>query len=214
MIGLLFILLNILGFVLARRADADPQIWPARILFIIRVLVTQLDFMRALDSIITNTSLDDWKTWLKWSALNASATYLNEDLDKQNFEFYSKTLRGIEEQRPRWRRGVNAVNANLGEVVGKVYITEHFPPEAKERMLELVNNLIKAYEISIKELDWMGEETKAEALDKLSKFTPKIGYPDVWLDYAGDALPEHVPGPVAEPVRPRRSRSRQAAESG
>jgi putative endopeptidase len=148
------------------------------------LVVTQLDYMRALDGIITDTSMSDWKTWLKWSALNSNAAYLNESIDNQNFEFYSKTLRGVEEQRPRWRRGVNAVNANLGEVVGKVYVTEHFPAEAKERMLELVNNLIKAYEISIKELDWMGEETRAEALDKLSKFTPKIGYPDIWKNYS------------------------------
>jgi putative endopeptidase len=79
---------------------------------------------------------------------------------------------------------VNTVNSNLGEIIGKVYVKKHFPPEAKERMLELVNNLLKAYEISIKELDWMTEETKIQALDKLSKFTPKIGYPDKWRDYS------------------------------
>jgi putative endopeptidase len=83
-----------------------------------------------------------------------------------------------------WRRGVNLVNGNLGEIVGKVYVKEHFPPEAKQRMLELVNNLLKAYEQRIRELDWMSDETKAQALDKLSKFTPKIGYPDLWKDYS------------------------------
>ena len=147
------------------------------------LVVMQLDYVRALDGIITGTGLETWKTYLKWAALNASGTLLTEDLDKQNFEFYSKTLQGTEQPLPLWRRGVNAVNANLGEVVGKVYVKEHFPPEAKERMLELVNNLLKAYEVSIRELDWMTEETKAQALDKLSKFTPKIGYPDIWKDY-------------------------------
>jgi putative endopeptidase len=93
-------------------------------------------------------------------------------------------LRGIEEQRPLWRRGVDVVNSNVGEIVGKVYVARHFPPEAKEKMQELVANLIRAYEVSIKNLDWMGEETRAEALDKLSKFRPKIGYPDVWKDYS------------------------------
>ena len=148
------------------------------------VVVTQLDHMKALDGIIQDTPMDDWKTYLKWSALNATAGLLNEALDLQNFEFYSKTLRGIEEPRPLWRRGVSAVNANLGEVVGKVYVAQHFPPEAKAKMQELVGNLIKAYEISIKELDWMGDETRTQALDKLSKFTAKIGYPDVWKDYS------------------------------
>ena len=148
------------------------------------IVVTQLDYVRALDGIITDTDLDTWKIWLKWTALNSSATLLTEELDRQNFEFYNRTLQGTQEPLPLWRRGVSAVNANLGEVVGKVYVKEHFPPEAKERMLELVDNLLKAYEISIRELDWMSDETKAQALDKLSKFTPKIGYPDIWKDYS------------------------------
>ena len=148
------------------------------------VVVTQLDHMKALDGIIQDTSLGDWKTYLKWSALNAFANLLNEELVQQNFNFYSGTLRGIEEQLPLWRRAVNTVNGNLGEVVGKVYVSRHFSPEAKARMLELVGNLIKAYEVSIKELDWMGEETRVQALDKLAKFTPKIGYPDDWKDYS------------------------------
>ncbi|HLU05874.1 MAG TPA: M13 family metallopeptidase [Woeseiaceae bacterium] len=148
------------------------------------IVVTQLDYIRALDGIITGTGLDTWKTWLKWAALNASAGLLTEELDRQNFEFYGRTLQGTEEPLPLWRRGVSAVNANLGEVVGKVYVKEHFPPQAKERMMDLVNNLLKAYEISIRELDWMSDDTKAQALDKLSKFTPKIGYPDIWKDYS------------------------------
>jgi len=141
------------------------------------------DYMRALDGIIADTGLDTWKTYLQWAALNNTASRLTSELDAQNFEFYSKTLSGVEEQRPMWRRGVNVVNAALGEVVGKVYVEEYFPPEAKERMLVLVANLVNAYEKSIKELEWMSQDTKVEALDKLSKFTPKIGYPDVWRDY-------------------------------
>jgi putative endopeptidase len=148
------------------------------------VVVTQVDHMKALDGIIQDTSLEDWKTYLKWSALTAFSNYLNEELDQQNFDFYSRTLRGVEEQLPLWRRAVNNVNNNLGEVVGKVYVSRHFPPEAKAKMQDLVDNLIKAYEIRIKDLDWMGEETRAEALDKLAKFTPKIGYPDEWKDYS------------------------------
>jgi putative endopeptidase len=138
--------------------------------------------MKALDGIIVDTDLDTWKTYLKWAALNASAGILTEQLEQQNFEFYSKTLRGIEEPLPLWRRGVDIVNGNLGEVVGKVYVKEHFPPEAKDKMLVLVDNLLKAYEASIRDLDWMTDATKTQALDKLSKFTPKIGYPDIWKD--------------------------------
>ncbi|MEO1202020.1 MAG: M13-type metalloendopeptidase [Pseudomonadota bacterium] len=147
------------------------------------LVVMMQDHMKSLDSIIVDTDLDTWKTYLNWAALNSMASRLSEDFDKQNFEFYGKVLTGTEEQRPMWRRAVNTVNGTIGELVGKVYVKEHFPPEAKARMEELVENLIFAYEKSIKELDWMGEETKAEALDKLSKFTPKIGYPDEWREY-------------------------------
>ncbi len=147
------------------------------------LVVMMRDYMRALDEIVVSTDLDTWKSYLRWSALNNMAGRLTEELDRQSFEFYGKTLNGTPEQRPMWRRGVNTVNRNLGEVVGKVYVKRHFPPEAKERMLALVGNLIGAYEKSIKELDWMTDETKAQALDKLSKFTPKIGYPDEWRDY-------------------------------
>lgn len=142
------------------------------------------DYMTSLDGIITDTDLETWKTYLRWGVLNTAAARLNSDIDAQNFEFYSKTIAGIEEQRDMWRRGVNIVNGTLGELVGKVYVKRHFPPEAKARMETLVANLTAAYDVSIRNLDWMGDETKKEALDKLSKFTTKIGYPDEWRDYS------------------------------
>lgn len=145
--------------------------------------VLMLDYTKALDGIITSNGLDTWKTYLKWGVIDANASRLNEAMDNQNWEFYSKELRGTKEQRPLWRRGVGTVNGTLGEVVGKVYVKKHFPPEAKERMETLVANLLKAYEASINELDWMSEDTKKEALDKLSKFTAKIGYPNKWKEY-------------------------------
>ena len=148
-----------------------------------KLCVLTLDYNKALDKIIASTDISTWKTYLKWSVLDANASRLNEALDNQNWEFYSKELRGTQEQRPLWRRGVSTVNGTLGEVVGKVYVKKHFPPEAKAHMETLVDNLLKAYEASIKDLDWMGEDTKKEALDKLSKFTPKIGYPDKWKSY-------------------------------
>jgi putative endopeptidase len=141
-------------------------------------------YFGALDTIIHDTDLATWKTYLKWRMLRTHATHLTEDIDNQHFDFYGRTLAGIEEPQVPWRRATGTVNRTLGEVVGKVYVARHFPPEAKERMGTLVANLVTAYEKSIKELDWMGEETKVEALRKLSKFTPKIGYPDEWRDYS------------------------------
>ncbi|MES2417160.1 MAG: M13-type metalloendopeptidase [Bacteroidota bacterium] len=148
------------------------------------LVITQVAYTKDLNSILKNTPLDAWKNYLKWGAVTATAGSLNSALDQENFNFYNKTLYGVKEQKPQWRRAVNVVNDNLGEVVGKLYVEKHFPPAAKERMLKLVSNLLKAYESSIKALDWMSPETKKQALDKLSKFTPKIGYPDKWRDYS------------------------------
>ncbi|WP_082331941.1 M13 family metallopeptidase [Mangrovimonas xylaniphaga] len=145
--------------------------------------VLMLDYTKALDHIITSTSLDTWKTYLKWGIINRNASRLNEDMDKQNFAFYSTELNGTPKQRPLWRRGVSTVNNTIGEVVGKVYVKKHFSPEAKVKMETLVANLLKAYKESITELDWMSPDTKKEALDKLSKFRPKIGYPNKWKTY-------------------------------
>jgi len=148
------------------------------------LVITQLDYQKALNNIIKATDIKDWQLFLQWGVINANSTSLSQAIDDEHFDFYSKTLRGIEAPLPDWRRGVSLVNNHLGEVVGKVYVKRHFPPEAKEKMLTLVNNLLAAYEDSIKQLDWMSAETKLQALDKLSKFTPKIGYPDIWKDYS------------------------------
>lgn len=148
------------------------------------IVVSQIAYTKALNDIIKSTPLDVWKTYLKWSALHGAATSLTSAIDNENFSFYGKTLYGTPKQREQWRRAVESVNSNLGEIVGKEYVAKHFPPEAKERMVGLVKNLLKAYEESIKKLDWMSPETKKQALDKISKFNPKIGYPNKWRDYS------------------------------
>ena len=177
------------------RFNWDGYLDEAGIADIGNVVIFMTGYLGELDEIIQSTDIDTWKTYLRWATLNTMAGRLSAELDDQDFNFYRKTLSGVEEQQPMWRRGVNVVNGSLGEVVGKVYVNEHFPPEAKARMLELVGNLINAYEKSIKELDWMGEETRAEALDKLSKFTPKIGYPDEWRDYSALSIePDNLAG--------------------
>lgn len=148
------------------------------------LIIMQKDFLSQVDAVIAETSIEDWKVFLQWGMLNATASMLTEEFNQANFNFYSKVLYGVEEQRPMWRRATGVLDDTLGEVIGKVYVKRHFPPEAKSRMVELVDNLIKAYEVSINELDWMTDETRVQALDKLSKFTVKIGYPDQWKDYS------------------------------
>ena len=148
------------------------------------VVVAQVNYTKDLNAIIKNTSLATWKTYLKWSLVHGTAGALNTALDEENFNFTGTVLNGIPKQRAQWRRAVGVVNGSLGEMVGKLYVEKHFSPEAKARMLTLVGNLLKAYEASIKDLEWMSPETKIEALKKISKFTPKIGYPDKWRDYS------------------------------
>lgn len=148
------------------------------------IIIAQVDYTKSLNNIIKNTPLDSWKTYLKWSLLNNTASLLSSNFDQHHFDFYGKTLYGAEKQEEDWKRAVNKVNAGIGEMIGKVYVEKHFSPEAKERMTIMVKNLLKAYAESIKKLDWMSETTKKQALDKVNKFMIKIGYPDKWRDYS------------------------------
>ena len=127
---------------------------------------------------------DAWVAWLKLNLVSASAAFLTDDIVQQNFEFYAKTLSGTPQIRDRWKRAVSVTQGALGEAIGKVYVEKHFPARAKEEMKVLVDYLLEAYRLSILELPWMSDETKKKALEKLTKFTPKIGYPDKWRDYS------------------------------
>jgi predicted metalloendopeptidase len=147
-------------------------------------ILRELSYFSDLSSLLDSTDLENWKIYLKWKLLNSSASLLSKEFDELNFEFYGKKLNGTPQQEDRWKRGVNSVNQILGESVGKIYVSRHFKPEAKARMMELVENLREAYKQAIFDLDWMGHETKKQALKKLAKFTPKIGYPDKWRDYS------------------------------
>lgn len=148
------------------------------------IIINQPDFVTGFGKIFADTSLADWQTYLTFHTLSNFSTYLSEDLDNENFDFYSKQLNGRKEQRPQWKRGVSVVNDNLGEVIGKVYVSRHFTPQAKARMSELVENLRNSYGNSIDDLEWMSSDTKKAAHVKLAAFTPKIGYPDKWQDYS------------------------------
>ncbi|MBO9522783.1 MAG: peptidase M13 [Nocardioidaceae bacterium] len=157
-------------------------------------IVRQPSYLEHLETVLTETPFEQWKAFLTVRAIRSAAAYLTDEFVEANFDFYGRTLSGTPELRARWKRGVGLVEGGLGEAVGREYVARHFPPRSKELMDELVANLLAAYRQSIAKLDWMTEETKQRAYDKLDTFRPKIGYPVKWRDYsslsidAGDLL--------------------------
>ncbi|MFI6827938.1 M13 family metallopeptidase [Kribbella sp. NPDC050241] len=149
-----------------------------------QVVVREPDFFTGAAAAVQDAGLDRWKEWLSWRIVHSAAPLLSRAFVDENFAFYGKTLTGAPELRERWKRGVGVVEQALGEALGQLYVAEHFPPAAKARMVELVQNLVEAYRQRIETLDWMGADTRQRALDKLGTFMPKIGYPDKWKDYS------------------------------
>jgi putative endopeptidase len=177
------------------------------------VIVRQPSFFEGFGKLLDGTPLSVWKAYFKWHLLEAYAPYLDKRFVDQEFAFSGATLRGIPENRPRWKRGVALVEESIGEGLGRLYVARHFPPEYKARMQGLVQNLLTAYRQSIETLTWMGPETKKEALAKLAKFVPKIGYPDKWRDYS--ALAFDKDDLVGNVIRARRfGYDRQIAKLG
>jgi putative endopeptidase len=148
------------------------------------MLVGAPKFFTDLNALLVATPVADWKTYLQWNVLKTSAPYLSSAFVDANFAF-TQVLTGQKVQTPRWQRMSQLTDGTLGELLGQLYVEKHFKPEAKVRMEQMVANLIKAYEIRIKNLDWMSAETKVKALDKLHAFTPKIAYPDKFKNYDG-----------------------------
>ena len=148
------------------------------------VIISQPSYVKSFAATVNELPVDRWKPYLRASLLNGFAPYLSKPFVDAEFGFYSQTLRGVRENQPRWKRGVNTINANLGEMLGKLYVDRHFTPQAKARMEALVENLRKAFREGIDRLEWMGPETKKEAQEKLAKFRPKVGYPSKWRDYS------------------------------
>jgi putative endopeptidase len=147
--------------------------------------VGQLKPVAEVSKIIKEYPLQDIKYYLSWNVLNSASSFLSDDFSNASFEYYGKTLSGKEEQRERWKRAVDILDASLGEAIGQIYVEKYFPPVAKEKMLDLVKNLQTALGERIENLSWMSEQTKDKALDKLANFHVKIGYPDKWRDYSG-----------------------------
>lgn len=176
---------------LAPALDWDTYL-TARNVEISELNVGQPEFFKAASDLINSASLDKWKTYLQWNLLNSSAAYLNKDFDEANFAFYGTVMTGSEVQRDRWKRALGVLNSNLGEAVGQEYVASYFPPEAKERMVDLVEHLRTAFHQRIGQLEWMSEETKEEAYGKLASINVKIGYPDKWTDYSSLEIKEQA----------------------
>jgi putative endopeptidase len=148
------------------------------------VVVHQPSALETASGLLAEVPLADWRAWLVFHHVRASAPFLSHRFVDANFAFYGTLLSGVPELRERWKRAVGVVEGGLGEAVGRLYVERHFPPEHKARMDRLVEWLIEAYRVDIEALDWMSPETKQRALAKLEKFTPKVGYPDTWRDYS------------------------------
>ncbi|MBW3080457.1 M13 family metallopeptidase [Bifidobacterium saguinibicoloris] len=164
-----------------------------------RVIVHEPSFLTGLDAFWEAADLEDLKLWARVHMIVGGASYLSHEFDRTNFDFFGKVLSGQKKQRDRWKRGVGMVNGVCGEDVGREYVRRHFPESSKKRMEQLVANLIDAYRVSITNSDWLSEDTKAKALEKLSKFTPKIGYTNHWRDYA--ALDVHEDAVFADNMK-------------
>lgn len=161
-------------------------------------VVAELDAVQSLAAFFTSIPVDRWRAYARYHYLTAHADVLPKAFDEERFDFYGRTLNGQPQQRDRWKRAVASIDGAIGEVVGQLYVKKHFPPEAKAQMVDLVENLRKAYAQRIRRLTWMTEETKKAAIEKLSTFNPKIGYPNKWKDYSGleikpgDAFGNHI----------------------
>jgi putative endopeptidase len=150
--------------------------------------VTQPKFLQQFEKELKSTPVAQWRTYLEWQVLNAAADTLSKDFVEENFEFNGKFLTGATEMKPRWKRCAEATDNQLGEALGQKYVEKYFPPEAKARTQAMVKNILLAMGDVIRDLNWMGDDTKKKAQEKLAAFNVKVGYPDKWKDYAGVAV--------------------------
>ncbi|WP_394759219.1 M13 family metallopeptidase [Flavobacterium sp.] len=148
------------------------------------IVVSQPKYVTALETIFNDSKIEDLKAYMRWTLLRKSTGVLSDEIEKANWEFYSKTLQGAKKQRPRNERALQVVNGTVGEALGKLYVEKKFPAEAKAKAKAMIDNVILAYENRINNLTWMSAETKIKAVEKLHKVTIKIGYPDKWKDYS------------------------------
>ena len=161
------------------------------------LVVRHKDYIQKLDGAFKQFPVDNWKIYMKWHLLNDMASNLSSDFEQQVFDFYSTTLRGTKQMKPRWKRALEKCDGTVGEQLGKLFVEKHFPEESKQQVLDMIANINEVFKERVKKLEWMGDSTKMKAMEKLSKFTYKIGYPDKWEDYSSveissDALAQNV----------------------
>lgn len=149
-----------------------------------RVIVSDPNYMKAMNTVLKNSKINDIKLYLRWSIINRASSRLTTDLEKMSWDFYSKEMRGAKQQLPQNERALNSINGAVGEALGKLYVDKMFPPEAKEKAKEMIANVMLGFENRINSLEWMSDETKKKALEKLHKLNVKIAYPDKWKDYS------------------------------
>jgi putative endopeptidase len=180
---------------LSAKGEADFDVWRTALAgpsgAFDQIVVREPSFIEGLGELLNEHRLDQWRDWLAWQVIHSAAPFLPAEFVEANFDFYGRTLTGTPTQRERWKRGVSVVESALGEAIGQIYVERHFPEEAKAHMDVLVGNLVEAYRQSITGLDWMSGETKKRALEKLDKFTPKVGYPVKWRDYSSLEITRH-----------------------
>ena len=152
------------------------------------VVAAETTAIAAIGDMLESVPLDTWKDWMAFHFLSSNAAYLPRAFDEAQFNFFSRTLRGVEQQRDRWKRGIGLVNGAMGEAVGRLYVERHFPAESRRQMTELIANLRAAFQERLQRLDWMDEETRAQALAKLDTFEPRIGHPERFIDYSSIRL--------------------------
>ncbi|WP_455170445.1 M13 family metallopeptidase [Aegicerativicinus sediminis] len=148
------------------------------------VVVTDPGYFKALDKVLTIGNISTWQTYLRWHTIDNAANKLSPEIEKANWDFFSKELNGTKEQRPLEERALQTLNWSIGEALGKLYVDQKFPPAAKEKAEKMIENVILAYENRIQQLDWMSEQTKKQAIEKLKATKIKVGYPDTWKDYS------------------------------
>ncbi|MFI5380364.1 MAG: M13 family metallopeptidase [Tepidisphaerales bacterium] len=148
------------------------------------VIVGQPEFFQRVNEMLASVPAADWRAYLRWHLIHATAACLNDAFVRENFRFYSEVMRGVKQMQPRWKRAIGMLDGQMGDPLGRLYVEKHFTPAAKQRMDELVKNIMAAYRERIETRDWMGPETKKQALAKLATVMPKIGYPDKWRDYS------------------------------
>lgn len=164
--------------------DWNKFLQAAKVSGVKEMVIDQPKYFSTLNKTLKQYTIDQWKVYLKFQALNDFSPYLSSDFEQQNFAFYSTTLRGVKEMKPRWKRALENSNKFVGEQIGKLFVEKHFPEEQKKRVLGYIHNIGEVFKERVAKLDWMSDSTKTKALDKLSKFTYKIGYPDKWKDFS------------------------------